>query len=228
MQNGNGSIAALFRLLVVTPRSISHTMRWRAPKYDDLPEVARDTTIEHTLSAAMALPALIAIEETHPDGRHKGKLNASRLITAAVVHDIGEGRIGEIPWEIKHDPRVEAELRAIEHEKVTDMFAKMPEAARDVLTSAYNAPHEDSLDGRFFDAAHLLTQMAFAVLRYEQGHKQFLECFKNVLPLLEVAAKEFISIEVCLAPYREMMAKEIERERRLAEVARLAETLSKQ
>lgn len=212
------SIDSLFKLLVIGPRDIAQIRRWRGPDYRGLPDDARDTTLEHSLSTGIVIAALLAIEESHPEARHKGEFNHARLITAGVIHDLGEGGVGELPWRVKRHPLIKDGMRKVEHEFVGEMFDELPEAAHRALGHAYNIPHQDSLDGRFFDAAHLVGQMALAVTRYKEGHHQFIEAFGNILPALEAEAGEFVSIELCLAPYRAWMAEE------LAEHARIKAT----
>ena len=207
-------IDSLFRLVVVGPRDIHKIRRWRGPDYANLPDEARDTTLEHTLSIALMIGALLAIEEEHPMGKHKGVLNHERLLLAAIIHDIGEGAVGDLPWRVKRDQRISGPMREIEHEQVNEMLRDLPEAARDLYTNAYRTPHEESLEGRFFDAAHLVGQLALAVIRYRDGHRQFVEAFSNILTALEPAATEFASIELCLAPFREWLAREVERDNR--------------
>ncbi len=215
------NLLAFFRLAVISPRDLHNIRRWRAKEYAGLPDSARDTTLEHTLSVALTVRGLLAVEGAHPEGKG-AELNHLRILTAAITHDLGEGVVGDMPWIVKRDPRVRAGLQQIESEQVIEMFDSTPPAVRDAFHDAYQVPHELSADGRFFDAAHLLAQLALAILRYQDGHRQFIEAFRNILGEIVAAEQEFVSIRLTISPFRDWLEREVARHDQVSELRRSA------
>ena len=214
----------LFGFLDVAPRDLLKVRRWG--NYSGLPDIARETTLEHTLSAVYLTAVMLAIEESDPAGQHQGKLNHARLLLAAALHDIGEGVVGDVAFAVKQDPRVKQGLKEIERESSEEKFRCLPHEARVVFRDAYQVEVEDSLHGRFFNAVERVGYMANAIPRFKAGHNQYMETFENHLEPLRTLARDFVSVQVLLGAYFDWVGIQIDRARRAREARALADRVA--
>jgi 5'-deoxynucleotidase YfbR-like HD superfamily hydrolase len=185
-----------------TPDTLRRVFRWT--HYPDLPLHERETVETHELSTVWLGGAMLAVEEAV--GTHT--LNGRRILLACSIHDTGEGKMGDIGFDVKNDPRVRALLRIIEREYVEKQFEHFPPDVKAAFLDAYTVEDEagKTIDGDFFNAIERIGYMMFAVPQVRKGRMNFRKVFKNQHePLLKLSA-QFESVRRFYEPYREYVA----------------------
>lgn len=165
----------------------------------------RETVLQHTVKGAILAQVMIAIERA---AGTVADFNAYRILAAAIVHDFGEGAIGDVRYEIKLDPRVRPVLE--EHERnAFNRFARlMPQEALESLSAAYELQNDRaSFEGRFFNALERLGYMFWAVREFLAGKLVYREVFQNQHRHLVAYMDEFASVRILYGP----IAPEIEK-----------------
>lgn len=188
-------VVQFFRQL---PGLLRGVHRWTPMK--TLPREECETVETHSLVSVWLVGAMLAIERAH--GTHK--LNEARLLLGASLHDVGEGRIGDVAYLVKNDPRVRGQLVAIEHEAVARDFANFPPTIRDAFSDAYAVEREidETPDGEFFHAVEVLGYMLFAVPQVKQGRLEFRAVLEHHHGTLVKYSSRFESVRVFYEPYR--------------------------
>lgn len=205
---------ALGLLFFQVPAMIESIRRWT--HFASLPREECETVLAHSWCAPTLTGAMLALEEKH--GHHKGKLNHARLLLAALFHDVGEGRIGDVRYAVKGDSRVKKQLRIIEKEQVQQLFAGLPPEVRDVFWDAYCLEDEESLDAEFFNAVERMGYMYFAVPQVRRGRMEFIEVFRLQHPKILELEKKFVSLRMLYDPYRDEVAEVLALEDRAAKL----------
>jgi 5'-deoxynucleotidase YfbR-like HD superfamily hydrolase len=201
------TIEALIHFLATGPGLLRRVWRWTHA--DDLPHDERETVETHSLASVWLMGALLAIEER--SGRHA--LHPARLLLAASLHDVGEGKMGDIGYPVKNDPRAKDILREIERELVENLFRDFPEDVRAAYLDAYavESESETTLDGRFFNAAERLGYVLFAIPQIKKGRLSFIQLLhRQNDPLLRHVA-EFDSIRTFYEPHREFIQQKLKK-----------------
>ncbi|MBU1348671.1 HD domain-containing protein [Patescibacteria group bacterium] len=196
-------IKAFARFLSQTTDLLRRVHRWS--HYDQIPENERETVETHSLISVWLASAMLAIErheKTH-------KLNEARILLAAALHDVGEGRMGDIGYAIKNDPRIKELLEAIEREYVADFFNGFPPIIRFAFIDAYAVENESSLDGKFFKAVERVGYILYAVPQVKRGRDQFLQVFVRQHEALVDLSEQFESVRRFYAPYRDYVAEKL-------------------
>lgn len=198
----------LAQLLTQLPDMLSRVHRWT--HFSSLPRVERETVLEHSYASVLLVGAMLALEEAQ--GMYRGQWDHGRLLLAAALHDAGEGRIGDVSYSVKQDPRVREPLEQIEREQVERMLRDVPDAVREQFLSAYRLVDTDTLEGRFFKAVERMGYIQYAVRQVRQGRMEFLEVFRIHHEQLLKLETEFVSVNVLYAPYRGYVEEELRRE----------------
>ncbi|OGL96071.1 hypothetical protein A2348_00965 [Candidatus Uhrbacteria bacterium RIFOXYB12_FULL_58_10] len=208
----------LSALLAQLPEMLSRVHRWT--HFPSLPATERETVLEHSYISVLLTSAMLALEEAH--GLHKGKMDHGKVVLAAALHDIGEGRIGDVRYAVKQDPRVREHLEAIEREQVEHMLCDLPEAARVVFWDAYELVNSNTLEGRFFEAVERIGYVQYAVPHVQRGRMEFLEVFRMQHEKILALEPEFVSAKIIYDAYREYVAEQIRLEKAAEAVRFLA------
>lgn len=189
--------------------------RWT--HYPELPEAERETVETHELATVWLGAAMLAIEREA--GTHK--LNESRILLACSIHDTGEGKMGDIGFSIKNDPRVRTLLQTIEREYVEEQFHGFPDIVRSMFLDAYAVESErgSTLEGDFFEAIERVGYMTFAVPQVKKGRLSFLVVFENQHEAILRLSGEFESVRRLYEPYREYVAGKLQEVKDLARVS---------
>lgn len=208
-------IEALGHLLDQTPGMLSQVHRWG--QHRAIPLHERENVLEHTFRAVALTAAMLAIEEEQ--GNHLRRLNGERLLLAALLHDIGEGRIGDVLYAVKQDERVKHALDEIEREEATGLLKGLPLAVRDKFTDAYLLVGENSIEGRFFEAVERMGYVYYSIEQYrDRGRKDFIETFQMQHEKIINLQEEFVSLKVLYDEYREYIERELTLEQKTQEV----------
>jgi 5'-deoxynucleotidase YfbR-like HD superfamily hydrolase len=152
---------------------------------------------------------MLAIELNH--GRYTFDVpRVFRLMLAFPTHDMGEGKSGDVTYDVKNDDRVKGPLKEIEDEFVDGMYSKFPDVIRDAFRDAYAVEDEGkngtTLEGRFFNAVERIGYMVFAVPQVRK-HKRmsFVRVFRNHHAKLLELSQEFESVRIMYEPYIEFV-----------------------
>ncbi len=208
-------IEALGHLLTQTPEMISQVHRWT--HFPSLPRHERESVLEHTFRAVTLTAAMLAIEEEQ--GNLLRKLDGEQLLLTALLHDIGEGRIGDVRYAVKQDERVKTMLDEIEREQATGLMKELPLPVRDKFMSAYQIVGEDSVEGRFFDAVERMGYIYYSIEQYrDRGRKDFIETFQMQHKKILEREQEFQSLKILYDQYRDYIVRELEIEQKAREV----------
>lgn len=205
-------IKSFARFLIQITDMLRKVHRWT--HYSELPAAERETVETHSLQTVWLAAAMLAIERK--SGRHP--LNEARILLAASIHDLGEGRMGDIGYEIKNDKRVKSALQSIEHEFVYELLKSFPDEIRCVFMNAYavEGETEQTADGEFFNAVERIGYILFAVPQIKNGRTQFVAVFERQHEALVAYTQEYESVRVFYEPYREYVeAKLAEHRQRL-------------
>jgi len=204
-------IEALGNFLTQTPEMLSQVHRWgNSPS---VPRHERESVLKHTFRAVALTAAMVAIEEEQGDLPQK--LDGERLLLAALLHDIGEGRTGDILYAVKQDGRVKHMLNEIEREQAMSLLKDLPLSVRDKYESAYRLESEDSIEGRFFNAVERMGYIYYSIEQYrDRGRKDFIETFQMQHEKILVLEEEFVSLKVLYGEFKEYIEKELELEQK--------------
>lgn len=152
----------------------------------------------HSLEMALLVINMIAIEE------HSGrkKFDKFRILSSAILHDLTEIILTDIPWDIKNDSRIKDGLIGIEKEKFAEILKKFPEEARLTISAAHNLQYEeDSFEDKFWSGAEQLGYIMYAWEEYEKGNTSFIKVFNNQHAGIMSLAPEVKSLAILYRPY---------------------------
>ncbi len=185
--------SGLLKFMLETPGMLERVFRWS--NYASVPAAERETVLEHSFNSVVLAGAMLSIEER---GRLAGRFNHSRLLLCALLHDLGEGRIGDVTFHVKNDPRIKAGLHEIEQEQVRALLAPLPEAVRtDFLDALTIEGDGSSLEGRFFNAVEQVGYVFYAFHQAKRlGRGEFKKVLLNHHATLVKHAEEFTSVRV--------------------------------
>lgn len=171
----------------------------------------REDDLEHAFKGAMLAQVMIALERAARASEWSGQrrdFDAYRILAAAVVHDIGEGAVGDVRYEIKQDSRIRAVLKEHERNGFLRYIASFPREAQKEITRAYDLQDDrESLEGRFFNALERLGYMFWAVREFLDGSRVYIEVFQNQHEQLRAYMDEFACVRILYGP----LVPEIER-----------------
>ena len=204
------SSESLRKILSETPDMLSQVHRWS--HYSSVPRGDRENVLEHTFRAVMLTAAMLAIEEEQ--GNLLRKLDGERLLLTALIHDIGEGSIGDVLFAVRQDSRIKDALNEIENEKVNELIKSLPLPVRDRFLNAYQVLGEDSTEGRFFNAVERIGYAYYAIEQYrDHGRKDFIQVLQRQHPMILDLEQEFVSLKVLYDEYREYVDGELKKTR---------------
>lgn len=208
---------ALGLLFMQAPEMLGHVRRWT--HYASIPREERESVLAHSWNAGILVAAMLALEEEH--GQFKGQLNHARLILTGLLHDLGEGRIGDVRYQVKADPRVAEQLRTIEAEQAEQIIAPLHPEIRAVLLAAYAVESAtDTLEGEFFNATERIGYILYAVFQIRRGRKELVEVYRRHHEPLCRLSEKFASVRVLYAPLREEVELELSLDDRAKEPAK--------
>jgi len=157
-----------------------------------------ENVVGHSLETAFLAIIMISLEEQN--GRKK--FDKFRVLASAVLHDLAEMVLTDIPWEIKNDPRIKKGLLNIEKELFAKILRKFPEEVRLSISSAHNLQYDKrSFESKLFSAVENLGYVCYAWEEYERGNESFIKVFKNQhLPIMKLVP-EVKSLAILYRPY---------------------------
>lgn len=197
-----------FRTLTTIARRMDGYHRWQ--HFDtvaSLPPREQETVLEHTFHTVFLTLFLLDLEESH--GTHASEINRERLLLASLLHDLGEGMIGDVAYRVKQDKRVKEGLRAIEQEMVEDILVSVPEFFRDRLRTAYHIVDSETIEGRFFNAVERLGYILYARDRVERGDDSFIQVYIRQNDKILELARLFESVRMVYAEHEDHIARKI-------------------
>lgn len=204
-----GQRGSLQKFITRLTKQIERVWRWRHYEHTHDQNV-----LEHTMETTLLTQIVVALENTY--GKYAGKLNIYRLLASAINHDLGEGVIGDVTFDIKNDPRVKNGIEEIEREKFLELFTQLGLQREHHLcvTALFNdsfilQDERDTVEGRLFNAIERLGYIIFALRELEYpGRENFVEVLKNSHEQLTEYCKEFVSIQIlyenCLKEMRQL------------------------
>ena len=176
-------------ILTTIVRRIEDVYRWK--RY---PHKYRQNVLEHTLETALLTQIVIAGEQATGT-----KFDAYLLLSAAMNHDLAEGVIGDISYDIKNDIRVKALIEEIEKEQFEAMFLKLGPAYPNVLDMFKRsfAVQEEKItvEGALFNAIEKIGYVIFALREIDAGNEIFVKVLANHHEDLLNYSKRFTSIK---------------------------------
>jgi len=182
----------LQNLLTELVQRIEGIQRWK--RY---PHTFRQNVLEHTMETVLLTQMVIAIE------REAGtQFDAYLLLSAAADHDLGEGIIGDIAYDIKNDIRVKEALEAIEKEQFQFMFAKVDfgsytDTVVKMFVRSFEVQEEQiSVEGQLFNAIEKLGYVIFALREIDEKHDVFVKVLVNHHKDLVGYSKKYTSVRL--------------------------------
>ncbi|MBU0898421.1 MAG: HD domain-containing protein [Nanoarchaeota archaeon] len=155
----------------------------------------KQSSLEHSYLLALLAGKAIEIE------KENGILdfNSEKIILHCLVHDFGEGTVGDITYKFKSDPSIKHILPEIEKEETSVQLKKL-EPLSDFLYNIFQLD-TDSVEERFFNALERLDYMLYAVSEYfYYDNKDFVKVFVRQHKKLTDYGQEFISINKLYQP----------------------------
>ncbi|MFA5184798.1 MAG: YfbR-like 5'-deoxynucleotidase [Patescibacteria group bacterium] len=171
---------------------IEDVLRWKRYPHD-----YRQTVLQHTLETALLTQIVVAIERAVGN-----QFDAYLLLSAAVDHDLGEGIIGDIAYDIKNDPRVKDQIEVIEKEQFEVMFLKLDlgeysTAVVETFKRSFAVQEEqDSVEGALFNAIEKIGYVIFALREIDADNDIFIRVLKNHQADLLKYSEKFQSIKL--------------------------------
>lgn len=196
----------LVRFLVDVPKMCRRIRRWT--HIDAIGDDERETVETHQLSHVYLGGAMLALERVH-GGPHRPPVNGERVIMALSVHDVGEGRIGDVAYYVKSHPLLKDPLATVEREEAAALFAALPPAIRAAYEDAFAVEKENprTPDGRFFNAVERIGYMQAAVPWHRRGVTEVVpKVFRHQHKDLLRHAEEFVSARILYEPYKDEVA----------------------
>ncbi|MFH1429970.1 MAG: YfbR-like 5'-deoxynucleotidase [Candidatus Uhrbacteria bacterium] len=191
METGKSMLATLQQRFDAITRGMKSVTRWKP--YPNRGRQDEDVC-EHTVQQTMLVQLLLVLEREY--GNMDG-LDGERLLGCALMHDMGEGLIGDVSWMVKQDPRIGPLLEEKEREAFDEQIVSaVPEAVGIELRGRFDIQHElDTRAGRFFNASEFLGYVLRAVFELQSGDEQLArEVFIHQYFTLLDYGKEFASI----------------------------------
>ena len=157
----------------------------------------RETVLAHSWKGAILAQVMIGLEQ----GFGRQDFDAYRILAAATVHDIGEGAVGDVRYEIKLDPRIRAVLEEYERDGFARFVSRLPPAVHGKILKSY-ALQDDrtSFEGKFFNALERLGYMFWAVREFLDGNTIYREVFQNQHKHLLAYMDEFACVRFLYGP----------------------------
>lgn len=199
------SAKAFSRFLPDIAAMLRKVRRWT--NYDEIPENERETVETHSLETVWLAAAMLAIERE--TGIHQ--LNEYRIMLAAATHDLGEGRMGDIAYIVKNDPRIRGTLRNMEQEFVGQIYAEFPPIVRTAFLDAYHVEDErdKTIDGTFFNAIERMGYVYFAISQVKKGRMTFIHVLERHHAALLAYSQTFESVRALYEPHRRFIEDEL-------------------
>lgn len=196
----NGKISSLQEWLTNFILQTRKVHRWEHYEH-----VNRQNVLEHTMETILLTEVVIALEQQYGST----KFNAYLLLASAANHDLGEGLMGDVAFNVKNDPRVKDQLRIIEREKFREMLA-IPNLGTACITVAASLEHafdlqddQESFEGRLFNAIEKLGYIIFALRELKVGNGHFVEVLERQHGDVARYADEFVSIKMLYEPIKD-------------------------
>lgn len=184
-------IGSLLRDIIIRLSGVHRWQNFSDKKYNE-------NVAGHSLETAFLAIIMISLEE------HSGrkKFDKFRVLASAVLHDLAEITLTDIPWEIKNDPRIKRGLLSIEKEKFEKILEKFPIEARLLISSAHNLQYDKrSFEAKLFSAVEMIGYICYAWEEYERGNKAFVKVFRNQHLLIMKLIPEVKSLAILYRPY---------------------------
>jgi len=151
--------------------------------------VRTENVQEHSLQVAMVAHALALIKNKF----FGGTLNAERIATIAMFHDVSEVLTGDLPTPVKYfNPDIKHEYKKIEKIAENILIDMAPEAFRDDYASLIDANFHDKEEAFIVKAADVLCAYLKTLEELSAGNQEFTLAKKRLDRIL----KEYHSEEV--------------------------------
>lgn len=185
-KNNFGQLENFLRELI---NKLHSTRRWMAKK-----NPTSESVLEHTFKQAFLGFILIRLEQRYG----KKDFMAFKLLSCLFLHDAAESIMGDIPFAVKHDPRVSEGLKTIEKEQFSNLIkglfsAELKEDLENVYALQYD---ENSFENKLFQATELLGYILFAMPEAKNGKDNFREVLKNCSARLKPLTAELASARI--------------------------------
>ena len=128
-----------------------------------------ENVMEHSWQVATIAHLLAVIHNRY----FNGSVNAERVATMALYHDISEVITGDMPTPIKyHSPTITQAYKAIEKEAEAELLDMLPEPIRDELTPFVDSNQHDDLY-RFVKWADMICAWLKCQAELKAGNQEF-------------------------------------------------------
>ncbi|MBI5221371.1 MAG: HD domain-containing protein [Candidatus Magasanikbacteria bacterium] len=176
--------------LNVLVQLLGNIERWK-----NYPQHTPETVLEHTFKICTLglLACLIEKKEQQTN------IDFFKVMAALLVHDWGEGQVGDVTWSVKNDPRLKKIIEEIEKEKLNSFLTGfLPEAIVADINKLIDVQNDLSVAGNFFRAIERLGYVSYALQEIEKyDRKEFVSgVLENQYDHLERAALQFPSIKI--------------------------------
>lgn len=190
MPSDHGKLARLETFFWQLLSGLNRVRRWGS-----YPNATDERVDQHTLKTVTLALFVVLLERRY--GRKD--IDAFTILAMALIHDWGEGKIGDVQWHVKRDPRVKKALEEIEGELLWEFLEKyLPEDIKDDLELLFGKLDQPTtVEGRLFAAIEQVGYMSYAIYEVEhEGKPEFAQVFRDQYQNLENWAQEFESIRM--------------------------------
>jgi len=131
----------------------------------------RDQSIsEHSYHVALYAMLLADLEESFGN-----KVDKTKLLKTALLHDLEESMTGDIIYSFKHgDERLLREIRRLSSDFFKELIDKLPpEIAKEYFELWKNSKDMNTIEGRIIEAADKLEGLMYSIEEFSLGNKRF-------------------------------------------------------
>lgn len=203
----------IIEFLKSTLQRLGESQRWRY--YPTRKH--HENVLEHTMEGVWLGVIIINLEMSF--GNHQ--FDPYKILCALANYDIGEGLMGDMPWYIKHDKRIEKGLLEIEKEQFQKMLSKLSPEIQKAITYGYNLTEDKkSIEGKLFKAIEGFGYIIWAIREYlDEDIVPAVEVFvRQHKPLCQLSL-EFKSVNYLYGLCRPFVEKVLEKHQDIAKKA---------
>ena len=167
----------------------------RVRRWGSYPRATDERVDQHTLKTVTLTLFVLLLERRY--GRKD--IDAFTVLAMALIHDWGEGSIGDVVWQVKRDPRVKQALQEIEGERLWEFLeGHLPDDIKQDLEILFGQLDQNkTAEGRLFAAIEFLGYLSFAIYEVKhEGRKEFVQVFRDQYQNAANCAEEFASIRI--------------------------------
>lgn len=144
---------------------LKYILRWGLKR-----NVENENVKEHSFDVAVIAHALAMIRNTYFDG----KLNADKVMVAALYHDASEVLTGDLPGPIKYfNPSIAEAYKSVEKAAEEKLLLMLPEELREKYKPLLNCKESDPEMARIVKAADIIAAYLKCLQEVDSGNHEF-------------------------------------------------------